>query len=142
MIRLSRYLQYKTCNICFQNKFIKYNCDTCHYLICDSCYRSYLDNHFRLCPQCRQIIIHSSNHKASFFGKFKRPSIKINFSCNMFYLIVLIYFIICYFIGYGVSKNLNHVILNMLLGIVISTLGVFSLCLLHNICLYSCEEIN
>ena len=139
MIHIINSYKLKTCNICFQNKLIKYNCNTCNYLICRDCYRSYLQNNYRLCPQCRQIIIINSNSENSYIGHFKKKTICINkFKCKgiIFYLIVIIYPVICYFLGYWITKNYYFVILNLFLGLVISSLVFFILSLIYCVCTF------
>lgn len=136
MIHIINSYKLKTCDICYQIKLIKYNCNTCNFLICRECYRSYLQNNYRLCPQCRQIIIINSNSQNSYLGHFKTPNCLIKFKCKNYicYLIVFIYPVICYFIGYWITKNFNFVILNVFLGLVISTLVSFILSLLYCVC--------
>ena len=47
-------LHSKICNLCLEKRFLRYQCETCDYLMCNSCYQKYLSFKYESCPQCRQ----------------------------------------------------------------------------------------
>ncbi len=101
----------ETCNIChehFTNDKIV-SCKICTCKICKNCYNLYTVNFNNTkCPQC---------------GLQYKKKIKLKF-CICIPLSIIIYTILCYGIGVGITKNLNNdfIVFNFIIGLMISVL--------------------
>ena len=149
----------KKCNICFENKIIKNECDTCGFLMCKICYNTYLQHNNVNCAHCKSplrrvtfimdsrppdinIIIERNedeNYNIS-RRRSRRRSNDINF-CNWYTLIILgIYFILCYYVGYLITGT--HKIfffLNFFLGFLILGVCMLLLAMICDTCKNCCK---
>lgn len=58
-------LHSERCDLCLEKTFLRYQCKTCDYLMCLTCYQKYLSFKYKSCPQCRQILFYDDTGTAS-----------------------------------------------------------------------------
>ena len=130
------------CNLCDERQIIKSKCEDCNYSMCKLCYDKYIEYDYTKCPQCRIDIeinnISEQNNNCTSLSfkcnfknicKFKvflqdcRPYI------NLF--LIIIFFPICYYIGYFVSNDSNIIILNTILGFILLIIFLILIVILY-----------
>lgn len=58
-------LHSERCDLCLEKTFLKYQCKICDYLMCNSCYRKYLNFKYKSCLQCRQLFFYDDTRTSS-----------------------------------------------------------------------------
>ena len=160
-------LRYHICPICTQKYILFYKCKYCEYKFCYNCYNSYINIYqFQHCPHCRNQIIESNQNISSQnnqninsqnnqnINSQSNYNLNLNLNLNhlgiyapknynflkrlLRYLCVILFFIICYFIGYAVT-NKHHLlpVFNFMFGFLIllsACTCVFYLCTMYVSC--------
>jgi len=99
-------LHSKICDLCLEKTFLRYQCKTCDYLMCLTCYQKYLTFKYKSCPQCRQILFYDDTRRASRMDDIV-PSISMCTLKNYLkiYLITIFGGILYWFFDYTILGN-------------------------------------